>query len=124
MTTRAVYLELAGDTSTDSFILALCRFKARSGHPKGIQSDNGSNFIGATREIKDALSKLDQKKIINELNEHRIQQIFNPPKSPWIGGAMEALVKITKRCLKSVVKDRLLHEDALHTLLLETESEQ
>ena len=37
---------------------------------------------------------------------------------------MEALVKITKRCLKSVVKDRLLREDALHTLLLEIESEQ
>ena len=39
-----------------------------------------------------------------------------------MGGAMEALVKITKRCLKAVVKDRLLHEDTLHTLLLEIES--
>ena len=48
--------------------------------------------------------------------------MFNPPKSPWMGGTMEALVKITKRCLKAVVKDRLLHEDALHTLLLEIES--
>ena len=38
---------------------------------------------------------------------------------PWMGGAMEALVKIIKRCLKAVVKDRLLHEDTLHTLLLE-----
>ena len=103
MTTRAVYLELAGDTSTDSFILALCRFKARSGHLKGIQSDNGSNFTVAKTEIKDALSELDQKKIINELNEHRIQWMFNPAKSPWMGGAMEALVKIAKGCLKAVV---------------------
>ena len=31
--------------------------------------------------------------------------MFNPPKSPWMGGTMEALIKITKRCLKAVVKD-------------------
>ena len=48
--------------------------------------------------------------------------MFNPPKSPWMGGAMETLVKITKRCLKAVVKDRLLHKDALHMLLSEIES--
>ena len=30
-----------------------------------------------------------------------------------MGGAMETLVRITKRFLKPVVKDRLLHEDAL-----------
>ena len=39
-----------------------------------------------------------------------------------MGGAMEALVTITKRYLKAVVKDRLLHEGALHTLFLEIES--
>ena len=72
MTTRAVHLELPGDISTDSFILALRRFKVRRGHPKSIRSDNGSNFIGAERELKDAPSKLDQTKIINELNENRI----------------------------------------------------
>ena len=85
LATRAVHLELAGDMLTDSFVLALRRFKARRGHP--IRSDNGSNVIGAERELKDALSKLDQKKIINELNESRIQRMFNPPKSPWMGGA-------------------------------------
>ena len=36
MTTRAVHLEIAGDMSRDSFILALRRFKARRGHPKSI----------------------------------------------------------------------------------------
>ena len=78
-----------------SFILAPRRFKARRGHPKSIWSDNGSNFIGAKGELKDAIFKLDQKKSINELNESRIQWMFNPPISPWMGGAMKALVKIT-----------------------------
>ena len=97
-------------------------FKTKRGHPKSIQSDSRSNFIGAKRELKGALSKLDQRKIINELNKSRIQWMFNPPKSPWMGGAMKALVKITKGCLKAVGNDRLLHEDTLHTLLLEIES--
>ena len=119
MTTRAVHLELAGDMSTDSFILALPRFKARTGHPKSIRSDNGSNFIGAEIELTDALSKHHQKKIINELKENRIQWKLNPPKSSWMCGPMEALTKITKKCLKAVFKNRLLYEDALHTLLLE-----
>ena len=105
-----------------SFILALHRFKARRKHPKSIWSDSGSNFIGAERELKDALSKLDQKKIINEFYKNRIQWMFNPPKSPWMVVAMGALINITKSYLKAVVKDRLLHEDALHMLLLETES--
>ena len=48
--------------------------------------------------------------------------MFNPPKSPWMGRAKETLIKITKGCLKAVVNDRLLHEDALHKLLLEIES--
>ena len=47
LTTRAVHVELAGDLSTDSFILALRRFISRRGHPKTIISDNGSNFVGA-----------------------------------------------------------------------------
>ena len=33
---------------------------------------------------------------------------------------MEALVKITKECLKAVVKDQFVHEDASLTLLLES----
>ena len=45
--------------------------------------------------------------------------MFNPSKGPWMGGTMETHLKITKRCLKAVVKDRLLHEDALYMLLLE-----
>ena len=65
MTDQAVHLGLAGDMSTESFILTLCRFKARRGHPKSIRSDNGSNPIGAERELRDVVSKRNQKKIIN-----------------------------------------------------------
>ena len=122
MTTRSVHLELAGDMSTDSFILALRRFRARRGNPKVIRSDNGTNFVGAERELREALQKLDQLRITNELSANSIEWKFNPPIAPWMGGAMESMVKLTKRALRSTMKDRMFTEESLHTLLLEVEA--
>ena len=116
------HIELAGDLSTDSFTLALRRFTARRGNPKTITSDNGTNFVGAQRELSDAIQKLDQHKIRDELNHKRIVWKFNPLSSPWMWGCMEVIVKLTKRALKTIVKDRLLTEEALSTFLTEVES--
>ena len=80
----AFHIELAGDLSTDSFTLALRRFTARRGNPKTITSDNGTNFVGAQRELSDAIQKLDQHKIRDELNHKRILWKFNPLSSPWM----------------------------------------
>ena len=57
MTTRAVHVEIAGDLSSDSFILSLRCFIARRGNVKNIRSDNGTNFIGAEKELKAAINK-------------------------------------------------------------------
>ena len=47
LASRASHIELAGDLSTDSFILALRIFTARRGNPQTITRDNGTNFVGA-----------------------------------------------------------------------------
>lgn len=47
LTIQPVLLELEGDTSTDSFIIALRRFLSRGGKPNTISCDNDSNFVGA-----------------------------------------------------------------------------
>ena len=95
MTTREVHLEIAGDLSSDSFILSLCRFIARRGNVKSIRSDNGTNFIGAEKELKAAINEIDQEKVMNEIIKKGIyfSWKFNPPSSPWMGGAWESLIK-------------------------------
>ena len=83
LTTRAVHLEIAGDLSTDAFILALSRFISRRGKVNIIRSDNGTNFVGASKELKQAIKNIDQ----NTVNKHlvaKIQWKFNPPVIPWL----------------------------------------
>ncbi|MPC44213.1 hypothetical protein E2C01_037879 [Portunus trituberculatus] len=56
LTIRAVHMEVLATLSADSFIEALMRFTARRRLPKHIRSDNGTNMIGACRELRDAVT--------------------------------------------------------------------
>ena len=67
LASSALHNKLAGDLSAYSFILALRRFIARTGNPQTITNDNGTNFVAAQRELSDAIQKLDQHKISDEL---------------------------------------------------------
>ena len=87
LTTRAVHLDLVGDLSTDSFLLALIRVIARSGKPKTIWTDNDTNFIGAERKLSILLKDLNQAKIENSLINKGVTLKFNSPSSPWMGGS-------------------------------------
>ena len=57
-TVQAVHIELALYLTTDVFPLTFRRFIARGGKPKEILSDNGWNFIGADRVLRESLDKL------------------------------------------------------------------
>ena len=124
MTTRAVHLEIAGDLSSDSFILSLRRFIARRGNVKNIRSDNGTNFIGAEKELKAAINEIDKEKVMTEIIKKGIHFSwkFNPPSTPWMGVAWESLIKSVKRSLKAITLDRIFTEEALYTFLCEVES--
>ena len=55
LNTGAIRIKLSGDVLSDSFILSLSRFLAPRVHANIMQSDNGTNFIDAVREINDAI---------------------------------------------------------------------
>ena len=119
---RAVHIELVGNLSTNTFILALRRFISSRGHPKNSFSDNGTNFTGAQRELAKSLKSFDQNRIEAELTTQKINWNFSPPVSPWMNGAMEAIVKITKKHLNTITRNHLFNEETLYTYLTEIES--
>ena len=49
--TKACHLEAVSDLTAEAFIAALRRFVSRRGKPAIIQSDNGSNFTAANKEL-------------------------------------------------------------------------
>ena len=106
LTRRAVHLEIAHSLDTDSCLMAIRRMMARRGRPANIWSDNGTNFVGTKRELREALARLDSERIGDQLSNERVQWHFNPPSSPHFGGAWERLVQSAKRALKAVVGEQ------------------
>ena len=84
-------------------------------------SEKSQSFVGANLELKLLLKILDKTTITNNLSIRNIQCHFIRPSSPWIGGACESLVKITKKVLKSVTNNRPIREDQLITTLFPIE---
>ena len=121
LTTRAVHLELSIDMTTDSFLMALRRFIAGRGELDIIWC-NRSNFAGVKKELKQVLQNVKNDLIAKELALENIEWKFLPPISPWMGGALEIMVKLTKRALKTVTNDRPMQEEVLKTFLIEVES--
>lgn len=79
MASRAVHLEVAVSLDIDVCIKALRRFISRRGQVTSRTSDNGTNFIRADRELKEALTALNQDKIQRALLQAGIKWSFNPP---------------------------------------------
>ena len=72
LSSRALNRELAGDLSTDNFVLAFCRFISRRGYHKFITSDNGTNFVGVQWDLSTAWQKLDNSRIKDDSNQRYI----------------------------------------------------
>lgn len=73
LTMRAVHLEIAHSLDTDSCLMAVRRIMARRGRPANIWSDNGNNFVGAEKELREALKRLDSERIGDQLSDERVQ---------------------------------------------------
>ena len=62
---------------------------SRRGWPIEIVSDRGTNFIGAARELKELVDKLDNQRIQESTVVNGIKWTFNPPLAPHFGGVHE-----------------------------------
>ena len=100
-----MHLELVESLSSESFINALLRFRARRGDPKEIYSDNGTNFIGASKEIKQWIKEWDREELSAAVKPMGIIWHFNPPEASHRGGIFESLIRPCRRILEAISAD-------------------
>ena len=118
-TTRAVHLEVVQDLTTSKFILCLRRLAATKGMPKLILSDNHRTFIVGETFLLD----LQQDPSVREyLNSKSIWWKHQTPRSPWMGGHFERLVRTIKASLATAISRKLLTLEEFRTVALEAEN--
>ena len=61
--TRAVYLDIAADYSTDTFLMVLRRFVSLHGYPSKLFSDNGTQLVAANKELSNITKNWDWNKL-------------------------------------------------------------
>ena len=115
LTTRAVHVEIVTSMDTSSCVMGVERFVSRRGTPAMIWSDNGRNFIGAKKELRESIENWNVVNIAAELAHKGIKWRFNPPSAPHQGGIWERLVRSFKRVLYAILGTRRLTDEVLHT---------
>ena len=122
LTMRAVYIEVAPDLTTNSFINALRRFIGRREQPRAISSDNGTNFVGAEKGLRKAVRGMSNQKIHQFLLRRQIDWHFNPPSASHFGGVWERLIRTIRRVFSALISQQVVSDDTLTTLMVEVES--
>ncbi len=116
---KAVHLEPVTELTTSAFIATLRRFIARRGMPRTIWSDNGTNFVGAAKEIKNLVSN----PALSDYCSHQgIHWKFVPEHAPHFGDLWEASVKSFKQHLRKIVGEVKLTYEELTTTLTQIEA--
>ena len=126
MPSRAVHLELSNSLDTAFFINALCCFICCRGPVRQLWSDQGSNFIGARRELKEALEEFDEDQIKRELLEDNCDWINfkkNVPSASNMGGIWERQIRTVHGVLAAILENSTqLDHESLETYLCECEA--
>lgn len=123
--TKAIHLEAVSDLSTASFLAAFSRFVGRRGCPSKIYSDNGTNFVGASRELKQEFKlfmEQSQKLTLSTYAHQGVSWFFNPPGAPHMGGLWEAGVKSFKHHFKRIAGGLAYTLEEFSTLLVKIEA--
>ena len=114
---RAVALFPLKNMSTSSVVNALVRMNAQYPGLKKVFSDQGSNFKGADREIREAVAQWNKDLLNSELEKVGVTWHFGPAACGSAGGAWERLIGLTKNLLKSVLEGKTVDSDDFDTML-------
>ena len=85
-------------------------------------SDNGSNYVGAAREIEEPVDCMDQEKLQRLTSNKGSNWQFNPPEASHFGGVFKRMIKAAKRAIYVVLKEADVDDEELQTVFTGTES--
>lgn len=124
MSSRAIHLEMSHSLTTDSFINALRRFICRRGNVKCLYSDNGTNFVGSSRELENSIREWNLNSIDSWLQQRNIQWNFNTPYASHHGGFFEREIRSVRKILSSMLSEQVikLNDENLCTIFCEIEA--
>lgn len=124
LATSAIHLEIVTDYTTEAFIASYKRFSARRGICATLQSDCGTNFVGADAALRKRFTSTSKelREIATLLANDGTKWIFNPPSAPHFGGKWEAAVKSTKYHLLRMIGDTALTYEELSTVITQIEA--
>ncbi|XP_028412562.1 uncharacterized protein LOC114535455 [Dendronephthya gigantea] len=127
MASRAVHIQVAVSLDTDSFINALRRFLSRTGPIRQLRSDQGTNFVGAKRQLREALEELDHDKIRQQLQHVNCDWFefnINVPSASHMGGVWERQIRTVRNVLSAILERNAaqLNHEALLSFMCEAEA--
>jgi len=77
--------------------------------------------MAASKELKQAIARLNKEEILEFGSTHHIDWKFSPPDAPWQNGCAEALIKSVKKSLKIAIGEPLTFSE-IQTVLFEVAS--
>ena len=92
-----------------------------------MRCDQGTNFVGARRELKEALAEMDHNRVKAELQRSQCDWIdfkMNVPAASHMGGVWERQIRTVRSVLNSLLASSggQLDDESLRTLMCEVES--
>ena len=123
---RFVHLQLLNNMDSLSVLEAIVTLWAAHGPVSQFISDNGTNFVGASRIISNDRDEMCR--VMREANDvwnkdyspsRYCNWKFIPVRSPWFGGVYERLIKEVKRAIRSSTENKRITRIELNIALQE-----
>lgn len=114
MKTKAVYLDIVTELTTDALLACLTRLISLRGSVREIYSDNASTFHGANNELKEIFAHWQE---MSHDENFPIKWNFIAPLSPSQGGIWERAVRSVKHHLRRVIGTQTLTFEEYLTVL-------
>ncbi len=113
--TSLTHVEIAESYSTEAFLLALRRFMALYGAPKRFQSDQGTQLVAASRQVK----VWDWARVRHQADGVGAEWHVVPTGGQHFNGQAEQMIGILKKCLDGTLAGKRCTMGELGTIVAE-----